>query len=72
MSNRAPIHNGDVTHHQDQSMFPVNFRTKNIRNKIMFKLIPLFVSLLPILFCFINYIIFFWICQLGFDVHVED
>jgi hypothetical protein len=28
------IHKGDVTHHQDQSIWLVNFNTKNIKNNI--------------------------------------
>lgn len=42
-ASKKPIHSGDVTHHQDQSICPVNFKTKNIKNKITFKLIPPFV-----------------------------
>lgn len=29
MANPIGIHNGAVTHHQDQSICPVNFRIKN-------------------------------------------
>ncbi len=72
MNRTNPIHNGEVTHHQDQSMCPVNFKTKNIKNKTIFKLIPPFFSLLPMLFCFINYIIFFRLCQLRFDIHIKN
>jgi len=34
--NKIPngIHNGDVTHHQDQSILFVNFNVRNIKNKI--------------------------------------
>ena len=28
------IHNGDVTHHHDQLIFPVNFKIRNTINKI--------------------------------------
>lgn len=37
----APIHSGDVTHHQDQSIVCVNLRTKNIRNRSVPNPIPL-------------------------------
>ena len=30
----TPAHIGAVTHHQDQSMYPVSFSTKNIKNRI--------------------------------------
>lgn len=34
------IQSGDVTHHHDQSMFPVNFKTKNTIKRIPAKPIP--------------------------------
>ena len=34
------IQRGEVTHHQDQSMFPVNLRTKNTTNNTPVKPIP--------------------------------
>ena len=34
------IHSGEVTHHQDQSMFPVNLRTKNTTNNTPVNPIP--------------------------------
>jgi hypothetical protein len=36
-----PIHRGEVTHHQDQSIKLVNFNTKKIKNNTDPKLIPL-------------------------------
>lgn len=38
--NAKGIQRGDVTHHQDQSIFPVNLRTKNITNNKPDKPIP--------------------------------
>jgi hypothetical protein len=35
--------NGENTHHQDQSMLLVNFKVRNIRNKIVDRPIPLLV-----------------------------
>ena len=32
IANSADIQIGEVTHHQDQSMFPVSFNTKNTMN----------------------------------------
>lgn len=29
------IHSGDVTHHHDHAMLPVNLRTKKIRNRMV-------------------------------------
>ena len=34
------IQRGEVTHHQDQSMFPVNLRTKNTTNNTPVNPIP--------------------------------
>ena len=35
------IQRGEVTHHQDQSIFPVSFNTKNTTNRTAVKLSPL-------------------------------
>jgi hypothetical protein len=51
MNNRARgIQSGEVTHHHDQSIKFVSFRTKNIRNNAPDKLIPLVVLESDILF----------------------
>ena len=38
--NAAGIHNGEVTHHQDQFILPVNLSTKNTMNKTAVRLNP--------------------------------
>jgi hypothetical protein len=39
-STKNDNHNGDVTHTHDQSIYPVSFNTKNIKNKTPKKPIP--------------------------------
>ena len=39
-TNANGIQRGEVTHHQDQSMFPVNLRTKNTMKRTADKLKP--------------------------------
>ena len=53
IANRADIQIGEVIHHQDQSMFPVNFNTKNTTNNTPGSPIPLDVPF-SILFFFIK------------------
>lgn len=44
------IHNGAVTHHHDQSMWSVNFNTKNIKNRIIpIPIPPLFAELFSLI-----------------------
>ena len=45
------IHNGDVTHHQLQSILSVNFNTRKIRNNNVPNLIPFEVFFSAILLC---------------------
>ena len=54
----AGIQNGDVTHHQDQSIFPVSFNTKNTMNNTPGSPIP-FDVLFFILCFFIKLLNFF-------------
>jgi hypothetical protein len=48
------IHNGDVTHHQLQSMSPVNFNVMNIKNRIIPKPKPFDVFFLSLILIFFN------------------
>ena len=50
--NMNGIHRGEVTHHQDQSIFPVNLRTKNTMKRTADKLKPVPELLFDSIFLF--------------------
>jgi hypothetical protein len=50
------IQRGEVTHHQDQSIFPVSLRTKNTIKRTAVKLSPL-LELLFVVDIFVNNIL---------------
>jgi hypothetical protein len=53
-TNNTGIHNGAVTHHQLQSMSPVNFNVMNIKNRIIPKPKPFDVFFLSLILIFFN------------------
>lgn len=53
----TPIHKGEVTHHQDQVIVPTSFKTRNIRNNVVQKLI--FMTLYNIYFYYFFRFYFF-------------
>jgi len=51
IATKTGIQIGEVTHHQDQSIFPVSFKTKNTKNKTPGSPIPF--DVLFFILCFL-------------------